>query len=97
LRKWWSRNEDFYIFLEGKQAIHNFYQYQWGRRRRNDILTLLTFILSGAFFIGMFKCMVNIHKPGIYPPKKRLKRRAGILAAGGGILLILGMIFSLFS
>ncbi|MFE8700233.1 hypothetical protein ACFYKX_06400 [Cytobacillus sp. FJAT-54145] len=54
------------------------------------------FVLSAVLFCGTFYNIMALQKPGFYPPKKILKKRAGALAGGGALFLIIGMIFSSF-
>ncbi|MBY0095255.1 hypothetical protein [Mesobacillus maritimus] len=59
-------------------------------------LTVVLFTCSVASFLAMFHHLVKMQRPGIYPSKKVLKQRAGLLATTGAFLLVLGFIFSLF-
>ncbi len=51
------------------------------------------FALSGVLFLGMIHYFLATHKPGMYPPKKVLRKRAGVLASSGAFCLILGVLF----
>lgn len=55
------------------------------------------FILSAILFLGTFKFFVDLNKPGVYPPKRVLKKRVAALAGGGGICLVLALLLSYFS
>lgn len=46
--------------------------------------------------MGTVYHLIILKKPGFYPPKPLLKKRAGILALGGLITFFLGMILSIF-
>lgn len=55
-------------------------------------LTILLFTVSFIFFVGTVHNLLGLKKPGIYPPKQLLRKRAGSLAAGTLILLLVGMV-----
>jgi hypothetical protein len=57
---------------------------------------VIFFILSAILFLGAVKFFVDLQRPGVFPPKQVLKKRAGTLAAGGGICLLIGLLFSYF-
>jgi len=51
------------------------------------------FFLAGVFlFGGMVYNLALYKKPGMYPSKRVIKKRASILAAGLGIFVIFGML-----
>jgi hypothetical protein len=50
------------------------------------------FALSAILFFGMLHYIMAIQKPGMYPPKNILKRRAGVLGTGGVVALLLGIL-----
>ncbi|WP_335872023.1 hypothetical protein [Bacillus sp. 2205SS5-2] len=50
------------------------------------------FALSIILFFGTFHYILASQKPGMYPPKNLLKRRASVLAGGGCIVFILGLL-----
>ncbi|AIE59253.1 hypothetical protein [Bacillus methanolicus] len=54
------------------------------------------FVLSAVLLIGTVLNLIATKKPGIYPPKYILKKRAGILAAGGIAVLFLGILLLSF-
>jgi hypothetical protein len=56
------------------------------------------FAFSIIFFFGAFHFLLKYQKPGVYPPKQVLKKKVFVLAAGGGIFLLLGflIVFLLF-
>lgn len=49
-------------------------------------------IICFAFIIGAAYNFFALKKPGIYPPKKVLRKRAGFLAAGGALFLLIGIV-----
>ncbi|RLQ97294.1 hypothetical protein [Falsibacillus albus] len=53
------------------------------------------YAISAVLFFGTFHYLIAIKRPGIYPPKNLMKKRAGVLGAGGIIVLILGLLLSL--
>ncbi|WP_077211104.1 hypothetical protein [Bacillus dakarensis] len=59
-------------------------------------LTFGLFAFSTVLFLGAFYHIISITKPGFYPPKKILKKRAGGLAFGGVIFFAIGIAFSSF-
>ncbi|RSD29281.1 hypothetical protein [Mesobacillus subterraneus] len=60
------------------------------------IFISMVFLVSIGFFIGAVHNLLSLKKPGMYPPKALLRKRAGSLAGGGAILLLIGVIFSAF-
>jgi hypothetical protein len=60
------------------------------------IIVTIFFIFSAILFWGAFKCILDLTRPGVYPPKLMLKKRAAALLAGGGIFLLIAVIFSKF-
>ncbi|MGM0902341.1 MAG: hypothetical protein ACQEXB_14745 [Bacillota bacterium] len=62
-----------------------------------QIFTVLLFTCSLASFLAMFHHLFMLQRPGIYPSKRVVKQRAGVFASTGAGLLVLGMIFSLFT
>ncbi|MDZ5470206.1 hypothetical protein SM124_00460 [Bacillus sp. 31A1R] len=59
-------------------------------------VTFAFFTISIVLFLGTFYHVIAIQKPGFYPPKVVLKKRASALASGGGVFLLLGIIFYSF-
>lgn len=57
---------------------------------------VIFFILCAILFLGAGKYLLDLQRPGVYPPKQVLKKRAGALAAGGGVCLLIGLLFSFF-
>lgn len=60
------------------------------------IFTSIVFLISIVFFAGAVHNLLALKKPGMYPPKALLRKRAGSLAGGGAILLVIGVIFYSF-
>jgi len=60
------------------------------------IVSTVLFLLSVLLFIGAIWNTLAVKRPGFYPPKQILKKRALALAGGGGIFLIVAMILSSF-
>ncbi|GEM_PF-596562 len=54
------------------------------------------FVVGIGLFIGALFNAMSVKKPGFYPPKRVLKRRAVLLAAMGSISFLLGMLLSAF-
>ncbi|MGR3763438.1 hypothetical protein [Rossellomorea sp. NS-SX7] len=51
------------------------------------------FALSGVLFLCMVYNFIKIQRPGMYPPKNMLKRRASIMGTGGVITFLIGVLF----
>lgn len=51
------------------------------------------FVVSLLLFIGMGNYLLLSQKAGVYPPKRILIKKAGVLGAGGAIFLIVGLLF----
>jgi hypothetical protein len=66
------------------------------RRRGEEIFTSIVFLISVALFVGAVHNLLGLKKPGMYPPKAILRKRAGTLAAGGAIFLLIGIVFYSF-
>ncbi|GAA2710572.1 hypothetical protein GCM10009865_33620 [Aeromicrobium ponti] len=54
------------------------------------------FALSMVLFLGGIHFLLSIKKPGVYPPRYVLKKRAAALAAVGALLFLLGLIVGSF-
>ncbi|GLB58803.1 hypothetical protein NCCP133_09360 [Cytobacillus sp. NCCP-133] len=54
------------------------------------------FAFSVVLFLGGIHFLLSIKKPGVYPPKYVLKKRAAALAAGGAVLFLLALIVGSF-
>jgi hypothetical protein len=54
------------------------------------------FIFSAILLLGTFKYTLEINRPGVYPPKQVLKKRAAALAGGGGICFLVAVMLSNF-
>jgi hypothetical protein len=61
-----------------------------------EIFTSMVFLISVAFFVGAVLQLLTLKRPGMYPPKALLRKRAGTLAGGGAIFLLIGIIFYTF-
>ncbi|MEW9109182.1 hypothetical protein ACQCT6_06220 [Cytobacillus gottheilii] len=59
-------------------------------------MTSILLILGFTMLAGAGYCFLLIKKPGMYPPKYLLKKRAATLGAGGGLLLLLGIVTLFF-
>ncbi|HAQ06132.1 MAG TPA: hypothetical protein DCR24_00805 [Bacillus bacterium] len=59
------------------------------------MFTSLLFIISSICFFGVVYNLLALKKPGMYPPKQILRKRAGSLAGGGALFLLFGIIFLL--
>ncbi|MFK9094713.1 hypothetical protein [Bacillus salipaludis] len=61
------------------------------------IVVVTFFILSAILFLGTCKYLIELKRPGVYPPKQVLKKRAAALAGAGGICLLVAFLLSTFS
>ncbi|OLS36464.1 hypothetical protein [Bacillus sp. MRMR6] len=59
-------------------------------------ITLILFFISALLLLGAIKFLLDLSRPGVYPPKQLLKKRAAALAGGGGIFLVIAIILSSF-
>lgn len=59
-------------------------------------VSTILFLLSVLLFVGAIWNTLALKRPGFYPPKQVLKKRASALAGGGGIFLIVAIILSSF-
>ncbi|RFU64400.1 hypothetical protein D0469_18690 [Peribacillus saganii] len=50
------------------------------------------FTICFLFFAGMIHFLLSAERPGIYPPKKLLRKRAGFLGLGGALLLVIAVL-----
>jgi uncharacterized protein involved in exopolysaccharide biosynthesis len=46
--------------------------------------------------LGAIKYFLELTKPGVYPPKQVLKKRAMALTGGGGISLLIAILITYF-
>jgi hypothetical protein len=60
------------------------------------IVTVILFFISALLLLGALKYLLDLSKPGVYPPKQLLKKRAAALAGGGGIFLVVALLLSSF-
>ncbi|MEH7097514.1 hypothetical protein [Neobacillus vireti] len=57
---------------------------------------VILFILSAILLLGTFKYLVELKRPGVYPPKQVLKKRAAGLAGFACICLLIALSLSYF-
>ncbi|GIN93181.1 hypothetical protein J6TS1_43380 [Siminovitchia terrae] len=62
-----------------------------------NLIRIIFLIMGTLMLVSMFYNVILYQRPGIYPPKKVLRARAASLGSIGGILFIVGLLFSLFS
>lgn len=55
------------------------------------------FIISAILLLGTIKYLLDVTKPGVYPPKQVLKKRASVLAGGGVVCLLFAILLSFLS
>ncbi|MBV7508190.1 hypothetical protein KW850_23500 [Bacillus sp. sid0103] len=60
------------------------------------IAVIIFFIFSAILLLGAFKYFLDLTKPGVYPPKKILKKKAAALFGCGGIFLLMAVLISKF-
>jgi hypothetical protein len=60
-----------------------------------SVITFL-FLFSVLLFVGAIWNILSLKRPGFYPPKQVLRKRASALAGGGVIFLILSIALSSF-
>jgi hypothetical protein len=48
------------------------------------------FAVSAILFFGTIHYIIASYRPGMYPPKNILKKRALVLAGGGAIMMLVG-------
>ncbi|WP_044893215.1 hypothetical protein [Bacillus alveayuensis] len=56
-------------------------------------LIFLFFVTSFLFFVGTFHYMKLANTTNSYPPKRVLRQRAFLLATGGVVSMLFGLIF----
>ncbi|MBU8880009.1 hypothetical protein BGM26_13585 [Bacillus sp. FJAT-29790] len=59
-------------------------------------MTAGIFTIGAILIAGGVHFMLAIKRPGVYPPKYILKKRAATLAAGGIVFLLIGVIMHSF-
>ncbi|EKN70252.1 hypothetical protein BABA_06186 [Neobacillus bataviensis LMG 21833] len=52
------------------------------------------FIVSAILFLGSSKYLFDLKRPGVYPPKRVLKKRAAALAGVSGMFLLAAFLLS---
>ncbi|WP_251554871.1 hypothetical protein [Neobacillus muris] len=55
---------------------------------------ILFFILSAILLLGAGKHIVDLSKPGVYPPKQMIKKRTVTLSLGAGLCFLIAILFS---
>lgn len=60
------------------------------------LLTYVFFTISIILFLGMAYHLIVANRPGIFPTRIMLRQRAGILAVGASVFLLLALFASLF-
>jgi hypothetical protein len=60
------------------------------------LAAIIFIILSIILFFGAIKYFLKLTRPGVYPPKQVLKKRAVALAGGGGIFLLIAILITYF-
>ncbi|MGM0841199.1 MAG: hypothetical protein ACQEWE_10745 [Bacillota bacterium] len=50
------------------------------------------FALCAVLFLSMVYNFISIQRPGMYPPKSILKKRAAIMGSGGVITFLIGVL-----
>lgn len=84
------------LIAPGKQAYNSIEEYFAKGGGRLSGAAAGIFALSVVLFLGGIHFFLSIKKPGVYPPKYVLKKRAAALAAGGAFLFLLGLIVGSF-
>jgi hypothetical protein len=60
------------------------------------IAVIIFVIFSAIFLLGAIKYLLDLTRPGVFPPKQILKKRVAALSGGGGIFLIIALLISKF-
>jgi hypothetical protein len=60
------------------------------------IVITIFFVFSAILFWGTIRYLLELKRPGVYPPKQVIKKRAATLAGGGGICLLVATMFTYF-
>ncbi|MGZ4159911.1 MAG: hypothetical protein ACXVNF_03810 [Neobacillus sp.] len=60
------------------------------------IVITIFFVFSAILFWGTIRYLLELKRPGVYPPKQVIKKRAATLAVGGGICLLVATMFTYF-
>ena len=58
---------------------------------------MLSFVISLLLFIGAFHYFKLLQQSTSYPPKKVVKQKVSVLATGGVIMLVIGVILMFFN
>lgn len=59
------------------------------------VITILM-VLGIVFLLGALKFLMDLLRPGVYPPKQVLRKRTAALAGAGGIFLIIALLLGRF-
>lgn len=59
--------------------------------------SIVLFIVSVFFLVGAIYFFGELAKPGVYPPKKVLKKRCIAFIGGAVVFFLLGLLFFSFS
>jgi hypothetical protein len=57
---------------------------------------IVLFIVSAVLFGGTCKYFLDVKRPGVYPPKQLLKKRAAVLAGFGSVFFVTAVLLSYF-
>ncbi|MFP5110851.1 hypothetical protein ACSU64_00495 [Bacillaceae bacterium C204] len=60
------------------------------------IAAIIFFIFSAILFLGAIKYFLGLTRPGVYPPKQLLKKRAAALFGCGGVFLLIAVLITKF-
>lgn len=55
------------------------------------------FIVSAVLFGGTCKYFLDVRRPGVYPPKQLLKKKAAVLAGFCGVCFLTAVVLSYFA
>ncbi|WP_026566068.1 hypothetical protein [Bacillus sp. UNC41MFS5] len=58
------------------------------------IAAIIFFILSAILLLGAIKYLIELTRPGVYPPRQILRKKAAALIGGGGIFLLIAVLIS---
>ena len=60
------------------------------------IAAIIFFIFSAILLLSAIKYFLDLTRPGVYPPKQMIKKRATALSGGGVIFLLIAVVISKF-
>ncbi|MCM3114363.1 hypothetical protein M3610_03515 [Neobacillus sp. MER 74] len=58
------------------------------------IAAIIFFIFSAILLLGAIKYLIELTRPGVYPPKQILRKKVAALCGGGGIFLLIAVLIS---